>query len=120
VPNVIPAGMDVIEVAAYGEPGFQASWQAALTLLAGRTYARDLASPTFTAPATRSQLPRIDLPYGTTRWVGTSGDRAVRPIDNDIGGPSPDYLKLFLPLWVANLGPAPLTASEQLAAKELT
>src|SRR5215475_12267843 len=120
VPNVIPAGMDVIGVAAYGEPDFQASWQAALTQLAGRTYARDLASPTFTVPTARSQLPRIDLPYGTTRWVGTSGDRAVRPIDNDIGKPSPDYLKLFLPLWVANLEPAPLTASEQLAAKELT
>lgn len=120
VPNVIPAGMDVIDLAAHAEPDFQASWQAALTQLAGRSYTRDLASPTFTAPAARSQLPRIDLPYGTTRWVGTSGDRAVRPIDTDIGKPSPDYLKLFLPTWVASLDPAPLTASEQLAVKELT
>jgi uracil-DNA glycosylase len=120
VPNVIPAGIDVIDLAAYAEPDFQASWQAALTQLAGRSYTRDLASPTFAAPAARSQLPRIDLPYGTTRWVGTSGDRAVRPIDTDIGKPSPDYLKLFLPTWVASLDPAPLTASEQLAVKELT
>jgi uracil-DNA glycosylase len=118
-PDVVPAGLDVIDLAAPGEPGFQASWQTALTQLAGRAYPRDLASPTFTAPAARSQLPRIDLPYGTTRWAGTSGDRAVRPIDTDIGRPSPDYLKLFLPMWVANLDPAPLTASEQLAAKEL-
>ena len=44
----------------------------------------------------------------------------MRPIDTDIGKPSPDYLKLFLPTWVASLDPAPLTPSEQLAVKELT
>ena len=119
-PNVTPAGLDVIDIAAAGEPSFLASWQAALTQLAGRSYTRDLANPTFTAPTARSQLPRIDLPYGTPRWAGTSGDRAVRPIDTDTGRPSPDYLKLFLPTWVANLDPAPLSASEQLAAKQLT
>src|SRR5262249_23724951 len=42
-PDVIAGGLDVIDLAAYGEPGFQASWQAALTQLAGRAYARDLA-----------------------------------------------------------------------------
>jgi uracil-DNA glycosylase len=119
-PNVVPAGLDVIDLAAYGEPSFQASWQAALTQLAGRAYTRDLADPTFTAPTARSLLPRIDLPYGTARWAGTSGDRAVRLIDTDTGRFSPDYLKLFLPRWVANLDPAPLNASEQLAAKQLT
>jgi hypothetical protein len=112
--------LDVIDLAAYGEPNFQASWQAALTELAGRAYTRDLANPTYTAPSSPSQLPRIDLPYGTARWAGTSGDRAVRPTDTDTGRPSPDYLKLFLPAWVANLDPAPLSASEQLAVKQLT
>ena len=34
----------------------------------------------------------------------------MRPIDTDTGKPSPDYLKLFLPTWVASLDPAPLTA----------
>ena len=70
-------------------------------------------------PAQRSQLPRRDLPYGTTRWVGTSGDRAVRPTDLDLGRPSPDYVELFVPAWVANLGPAPLSAAEQAAADQL-
>ena len=119
-PVVVPAGLDVIELAAPGEPGFLASWQAALSQLAGRGYTRDLAKPTFTAPAGRSQLPRIDLPYGALRWAGTSGDRAVRPVDTDTGKPSPDYLKLFIPAWAAKLDPAPLTADEQLAAKQLT
>jgi len=119
-PKVAPASLDVINLGAPGEPGFRASWQAALTQLAGRRYPRDLTKPTFTAPATRGQLPRIDLPYGTVRWAGTSGDRAVRPVDTDLGEPSPDYLKVFLPAWAANLEPAPLTAAEQLAAKELS
>jgi hypothetical protein len=119
-PKVLPAGLDVIELAAPGEAGLAASWQAALTQLAGRHYARDLPKPTFTAPTTRGQLPRTDLPYGTLRWAGTSGDRAVRPVDTDLGKPSPDYLKLFIPAWAASLDPAPLTAAEQLAAKELS
>ncbi len=118
-PNVVPAGLDVIELAGHGEAGFQASWQAALTQLSGRAYTKDLGNPTFAAPASRSQLPRTDLPYGTPRWVGTSGDRAVRPKDNDIGRPSPDYLKLFLPSWVASLAAAPLTPAEQAAADQL-
>src|SRR5262245_30104550 len=118
-PSVVPAGVDVINLDGYAEPGFQASWQTALTELAGRTYGRDIASPTFTVAAVRSQLPRTDLPYGTARWSGTSGDRAVRPIDTQTGKLSPDYLKVFVPQWLADLDPAPLTASEQSASEEL-
>jgi hypothetical protein len=78
-----------------------------------------LSNPTFTLPASRSQVPRIDLPYGIPRWVGTSGDRGVRPIDLDTGRPSADYLKVFIPAWVAGLSPRPLTAQEQAAADHL-
>ncbi len=119
-PHVVPSGLDVINLAAHGEAGVTASWQAALTQLSGRAYAKDVASPDFVAPVGRGELPRTDLPYGTTRWVGTSGDRAVRPVDTDTGKPSPDYLKWFLPSWVASLAPAPLTPAEQAAADELT
>jgi len=119
-PIVVPSGLDVIEMAAHGETGASASWQAALTDLAGRTYPRDLSNPTFTVPSGRSQLPRTDLPYGTPRWVGTSGDRAVRPTDLDLDRPSPDYLKLFLPSWVNSLAPAPLSPAEQAAADQLS
>jgi uracil DNA glycosylase superfamily protein len=119
-PHVVPTGLDVIEVAAHGETGFAASWQGALDELSGRSYTKDLSNPTFAMPSSRSQLPRIDLPYGTPRWLGTSGDRAVRPTDNDLHRPSPDYLKLFLPTWVGSLAPAPLTPTEQAAADQLT
>jgi uracil-DNA glycosylase len=118
-PQVAPAGLDVIGLAAHGTAGAAASWQAALDQLATRDYPKDLANPSFQLPEGRGQLPRADLPYGTLRWVGTSGDRAVRPTDLDIDRPSPDYLKLFAPSWVAQLPPAPLTPAEQAAADQL-
>jgi uracil-DNA glycosylase len=118
-PQVGPAGLEVIGLAAHGASGAAASWQAALDRLATRAYPRDVADPTFQLPAGRGQLPRADLPYGTLRWVGTSGDRAVRPTDLDLDRPSPDYLKLFAPAWVAQLAPAPLSPAEQAAADQL-
>jgi hypothetical protein len=118
-PRVAPPGLEVIALAAHGAPGWRASWQAALDRLAARDYPKDLADPSFQLPTGRGQLPRADLPYGTLRWVGTSGDRAVRPDDLDLGRPSPDYLKLFAPAWVAQLPPAALTAAERAAADQL-
>jgi hypothetical protein len=118
-PRVVPAGVEVIGLDSFGEPGYTTSWRAALNRLSGLVYAKDLATATFTLPTGRGQLPRKDLPYGTPRWVGTSGDRAVRPIDTDTGRPSPDYLKLFLPAWVAGLDPAPLTPEELAAVERL-
>jgi hypothetical protein len=118
-PNVVPSGLDVIGLAAHGTTGAAASWQAALDQLATRTYPKDLDNPSFQLPTGRGQLPRADLPYGTLRWVGTSGDRAVRPTDLDLDKPSPDYLKLFAPNWVTQLPPAPLTPAEQGAADQL-
>jgi hypothetical protein len=118
-PQVVPPGMEVIPLAAAGSSGAAASWQAALDQLATRTHPRDLGNPSFQLGSGRGQLPRIDLPYGTLRWVGSSGDRAVRPTDLDLGKPSPNYLKLFAPTWVAQLGPAPLTPAEQQAADQL-
>jgi uracil-DNA glycosylase len=118
-PQVAPSGVDVIPLAAAGASGAAASWQAALDQLATRAYPRDLPNPSFQLGSGRGQLPRVDLPYGTLRWVGSSGDRAVRPTDLDLDKPSPDYLKLFAPDWVAQLGPAPLSPAEQQAADQL-
>ncbi len=118
-PHVLPAGLAVIDVAMPAAAGATASWQAALTDLAGRAYTKDIAGPTFVADTSRSQIPREDLPYGTLRWLGTSGDRAVRPTDTSAHKPSPDYLKVFAPSWVASLHPKPLTAVEQAAANQI-
>jgi hypothetical protein len=51
--------------------------------------------------------------------MGSSGDRASRPLDRPTGKPSPDYLKLYLPTWVSKLPAPPLSAAEQAAADEL-
>jgi uracil-DNA glycosylase len=118
-PQVAPAGLEVIQLAAHGASQSAASWQQALDRLATRSYPKDVANPSFQLGSGRGQLPRIDLPYGTLRWVGTSGDRAVRPTDLDLDRPSPDYLKLFAPAWVAQLAPAPLSPAEQAAADQL-
>ncbi|HKE97865.1 MAG TPA: uracil-DNA glycosylase family protein [Actinomycetes bacterium] len=118
-PQVAPAGLEVIGLARAGASGQAASWQAALERLAALGYPRDLADPTFRLGPGRGQVPRSDLPYGTLRWAGTSGDRALRPVDLDLGRPSPDYLKLLVPAWVAGLGPAPLTPAERAAADAL-
>ena len=117
-PRVAPPGMEVLELAAAG-PGATASWQAALDQLATRTYPKDLTNPSFQLGPGRGQLPRADLPYGTLRWIGSSGDRAVRPTDLNLDRPSPNYLKLFAPTWVAQLTPAPLTPAEQASADQL-
>jgi uracil-DNA glycosylase len=118
-PHVLPAGLDVIELAAFSEPNAAASWQAALTTLQARTYTKDVASPSFTLPATRAGIPRYDLPYGVLRWFGTSGDRGVRPTDTSTQRPSPDYLKVFAPSWLMALPPVPLSPAEQAAADAL-
>jgi uracil-DNA glycosylase len=118
-PRVVPAGVDVIGLASADASGAASSWQAALYQLAARSYPKDLANPSFQLAPGRGQLPRIDLPYGTLRWVGSSGDRAVRPDDLDLGGPSPDYLKLLTPSWMARLPAAPLTPAEKAAADQL-
>ena len=65
----------------------------------------------------REQIPRLDLPFGTLRWQGSSGDRAQRPTRS--GSPSFDYYKVSMPSWAAALAATPLSASEAAAAQVL-
>jgi hypothetical protein len=78
-------------------------------------YQKEIASPSFLYTGQRSQIPRFDLPYGSQRWVGSSGDRGSKAFHTGNNNPSPDYYKLYLPLWVHNLSPQPLSPSEQAA-----
>jgi hypothetical protein len=94
-----------------------ASWQAALTQLSTLGYTPEFPNPTFTVPSGRRHIPRYDMPYGTPRWLGTSGDRASRP--TQAGTPSASYLKLYLPTWVMQLPAPPLSAAEQSAVNQL-
>jgi hypothetical protein len=111
------AGVNVPTVAlkAWREPGALQDWQGKLSTIKLLRYTRESSNPAFVYDGSRGQIPRIDLPYGTVRWVGTSGDRASQPIDQSTQDPSPDYFKLYMPQWAADLDPPPLSAKEQAA-----
>ena len=99
------------------QTGVDADWRSALTQLEALSYPRDIASPSFDYQGEREQIPRLDLPFGTLRWQGSSGDRAQRPTRS--GSPSFDYYKVSMPAWAAALGATPLSASEAAAAQVL-
>ena len=116
--KVAPAGLPVINLPAWSA-GAAGQWQAGLDTLSGLTYATDLSAPTFHLPSGRGRIPSGDLPNGTPLWVGTSGDRGSRPLDGDTGRRSPDYLKLYLPDWVFQLTPPPLSAADAAIVDQL-
>ena len=109
------AGWQVVHLKAWKEAGALADWQAKLVEIQQLAYDKEVAAPSFIYAGQRSQIPRFDLPYGSQRWVGTSGDRASNAFHNGTQSASPDYFKLYIPTWVHNLVPLPLSASEQAA-----
>jgi hypothetical protein len=117
--NLNLGGVSRVALKAWSDAGALADWQAQLAAIQQVNYDKDNSSPGFQYDGSRGQIPRIDLPYGVRRWVGTSGSRARRPEDLVTNTPSPDYYKLFLPAWVFNLAPEPLSAAEQAAIQNL-
>ncbi len=115
-PSVVPQGLPVVPMKAFAESGSRADWQNALDQLSTRSYTKDIAAPTFSLPTDRGQVPRADLPYGTPRWMGTSGTRGSRPVDRTTGKPSADYLKVYLPSWVNDSAAPPLSAADAATA----
>jgi uracil-DNA glycosylase len=115
--HVTPAGTPVVTMKSTLQSGMNASWQAALTQLQALTYHRDVASPTFTYAGEREQIPRQDLPFGTLRWQGSSGNRGQQATHG--GSPSFDYYKVTMPAWAAALAPPPLSPAEAAAAQVL-
>jgi hypothetical protein len=79
-PHVGLGTLPVVELPAWHASGALAKWRTALGTLQGMPYQKDAANATFTYDGHRGQIPRIDLPYGTLRWMGSSGDRAGRPL----------------------------------------
>ena len=115
--HVNPSGLPVVTMKSRLQSGVDASWQAALTQLQGLTYRRDVTTPTFTYGGEREQIPRQDLPFGTLRWQGSSGNRGQQATHS--GSPSFDYYKVTMPAWAAALAPPPPSASEAAAAQIL-
>ncbi len=105
---------DVIKLKAWTQSGAKQDWQNALTTIQNKNYPKDIKNPSFIYNGERLQIPRYDLPYGTLKWQGSSGDRARRAkLQN--GQWSPNYYKFIMPDWAYDLDPLPLTFSEQRA-----
>jgi uracil-DNA glycosylase len=108
-------GWQRVHLKAWKEAGALADWQAKLGDIQLLDYTKEVPAPDFIYTGQRAQIPRIDLPYGTQRWVGSSGDRGSKAFNSSTSSASADYYKLYLPRWVHNLAPRPLSASEQAA-----
>jgi uracil-DNA glycosylase len=111
--HVVPQGPAVVEMKAWRESGSLADWKQALNDVKDLSYPREIATPSFIFNGERGQVARADLPYGTLRWQGSSGDRALRSTAG--GGASPHYYKVLMPGWAFDLAPQPLTTAEQNA-----
>jgi uracil-DNA glycosylase len=115
---IVPPGTPTIMLDQWTGPAMKANWTNGLAQLTTFDYQTDVAP---SAPgawtATREQIPRVDLPYGTLRWQGSSGDRAAMAKTG--GKPNPNYLKYMLPGWAAALGPVAMTTDEESAVAGL-
>jgi hypothetical protein len=107
--------LPTIALKAWTESGALDDWRGQLPAIQQIPYTREIADPAFQYDGHRGQIPRIDLPHGTVRWIGTSGDRGRRAWDLEAQAPSPDYYKLFVPDWVYQLEPRSLSSEEQEA-----
>jgi hypothetical protein len=107
----------VVEMKAARQSGYTTDWRRALHDLESLSYPKDVAHPTFDYHGEREQIPRIDLPFGTLRWQGSSGDRAVQAQQG--GNPSYNYYKSVMPDWAYRLDPEPLTARQRNALDPL-
>jgi uracil-DNA glycosylase len=110
-----PSGVPVVEMAPFQASNVATAWKPALTALAAKSFARDIAPSAYSGG--REPIPRADLPFGTLRWQATSGNRAQQ---GKVGGtPSPHYFKLRMPTWAAKSSPTALTATEAAAVAAL-
>ncbi len=89
-------------------------WQNALPIIQNINYPKDIDNPSFTYNGERLQIPGYDLPYGTLKWQGSSGDRARRAKLLN-GQWSSDYYKFTMPRWAFSLKPVPLSRAEEQA-----
>ena len=114
--HVLPASLRKIELSAWRQSGALAQWQGALGVINTISYEKDITSPSFSYDGKRGRIPSNDLPYGTPRWMGSSGDRGLRARIE--GRWSPHYYKIVMPTWAAQLQPASLSQDEQDAIGE--
>ena len=96
-----------VQLKSWTSPGSLNDWQQKLQDIKLIPYPKEAVNPSFQYDGARGQIPRIDLPFGVPRWVGTSGNRGSRPNIKPGNKLSPDYYKIYMPLWAFKLKPPP-------------
>jgi len=104
-PRINEASLPVISMPHWAGSGSPAAWGQALQALEAVNYPKD-ASASFAFDGKRGQIARIDLPFGTLRWQGSSGSRVLQARQG--GAASKNYAKLVMPKWAVALDPEPL------------
>jgi hypothetical protein len=102
--HINDASLPVVTMTHWTGASSNAGWSQALQTLQGISYPKE-GSASFNWDGSRGQIARIDLPFGTLRWQGSSGTRALQA---KIGGvASKNYAKIVMPEWAAELDPEP-------------
>ncbi len=106
----------VVKMSAPGASGFESSWSGALKELKDAGLRADSGMTARTSYSDKlTSIARLDLPVQTKGWVGTGGNRAVRPTNRDTRALDGNYYKIFMPEWVFRLAPKALSSAERSA-----
>jgi len=105
VTNVNTANLPVVSMSHWTGVASNAGWDQALQALQGINYPKE-GSASINWNGSRGQIARIDLPFGTLRWQGSSGTRAQQARVGTV--PSKNYAKIVMPQWAADLDAEPL------------
>jgi uracil-DNA glycosylase len=105
VANINTAALPVINMNHWTGAASNAGWNQALQALQAINYPKE-GSASFNWDGSRGQIARIDLPFGTLRWQGSSGARAQQGRLGTV--PSKNYAKIVMPKWAADLDAEPL------------
>jgi len=105
-----PSGTRIVNLAPFRENNLASAWRPAVNQLKSIRFPKDLRNPTNRYNGDREPIARIDLPFGTLRWQGTTGSRAQQgKLSNRL---SPDYFRHSMPTWTSRLAPTQLTSDE--------
>ncbi len=102
--------LPVLHLKSWHQKNALIDWQSALKKMRQRSFPKDM-TPTWIFDGAPVQIPRQDLPYGTLRWQGSSGDRSQRAKEKS-GAWSPNHYMWYMPDWVFTLPPEPLSQRE--------
>jgi hypothetical protein len=85
--------------------GALADWQEKLEEIQQLDYEKEIAAPAFTYTGQRARYPASICLTAASVGLAHRGIAAARLFTPRNNNPSPDYYKLYLPLWVHNLSP---------------